>query len=361
VPFLELSRQARTYRPELEGALREVLKSGSYVLGPPVERFESEFAAFCGVRFAVGVASGTDAVAIALAAVGVGPGDEVIAPANTCVPTIAGIEAAGAVPVLADVELETATLDPASVERAIGPRTRAILPVHLYGQCADMEPILALARAHGLRVVEDAAQAHGAEYRGARAGSLADAAAFSFYPTKNLGALGDAGAVLTDDPEAAERARLLRNYGEAERYRSILHGRNSRLDALQAAVLLAKLPHVPAWNERRRQLAARYLERLDGSSLSLPQEAPGRLHAYHLFVVRIEDRDAVRKSLHARGIETLVHYPRPIHGHPAYEHLARADASLAVSERLSHEVLSLPLYPELTDEEQGAVVSELTS
>jgi dTDP-3-amino-3,4,6-trideoxy-alpha-D-glucose transaminase len=359
VPFLELSRQAQIYRAELEAALEGVLASGRYVMSSEVERFEKEFAKVCGVRFAVGVASGTDALAIALAAAGVQPGDEVIVPANTCVPTIAAIEVAGAVPVLADVDPETATLDPMSAERLVGPRTRAIVPVHLYGQCAEMEPILALARAHDLRVVEDAAQAHAAEYRGARAGSLGDAAAFSFYPTKNLGALGDAGAVVTDDPEVAERARLLRNYGEADRYRSVIAGRNSRLDGLQAAVLLAKLPHLPEWTERRRTLAARYLDRLEGSGLALPREAPERLHVYHLFVVRSSSRDELREALRRHGVETLVHYPRPVHRHPAYEHLA--NSSLEVSERLSDEVVSLPLYAELTDEEQDAVIAAISA
>lgn len=350
IPFLDLRRQTEALRPELERVIARVLDGGRFIGGHLVEEFERAWAGYCGAAHAVGVASGTDALAIALRAVGVEVGDEVITAANTCVPTVAAIELAGAVPVLVDADPATYTLDAAQLDEAIGGRTRAIVPVHLYGRCADVDPILRIARAHGLKVVEDAAQAHGAEYGGRRAGSLGDAAAFSFYPTKNLGALGDAGALVTNDDEVAARARRLGNYGEEERYRSLERGVNSRLDPLQAAVLLCKLERLDAWNERRRKLADFYR----ASGLETPAEQPGSRDANHLFVVRVPDREAVRARLTDAGIQTLVHYPLPVHGHPAYTRLARP-GRLEASERLAREVVSLPLYPELTDAEATAV------
>lgn len=356
VAFLDVGRQVEGLRPELDDAIGGVLNAGRFVSGSPVDEFERAFARFCEADHAVGVASGTDAVTVALNAVGVGRGDEVITVANTCIPTITGIEQAGAVPVLVDAEPGSLTIDAAALETALTERTRAIVPVHLYGQCADMEPILSFARAHGLKVVEDAAQAHGAEYDGRRAGSLGDAAAFSFYPTKNLGALGDAGAVVTSDSHVAERARLLRNYGETKRYESILSGRNSRLDTMQAAVLLAKLRHLEDWNQRRREIAARYLEGLADHPLVLPREEHRCHHVYHLFVVQTPDRETFRRMLAADGVETLVHYPRAVHQHPGYAHVSRASGGLADSERLAREVVSLPLYPELREVEVRHVI-----
>jgi dTDP-4-amino-4,6-dideoxygalactose transaminase len=355
VPFLDLRRHVEAIREELDAAVASVLDGGMFVFGEPVEAFEREFAAFCGATDAVGVASGTEAITIALQAVGVQPGDEVVTAANTCVPTVAGIEAAGARAVLADVDEHTYTLDAARVEPLLTERTKAILPVHLYGQCVDLDPILELARDRGLKVVEDAAQAVGAEYRCARAGSLADAAAFSFYPTKNLGALGDGGAVTTSDPETAERARLLRNYGERGKYDSVLRGWNSRLDTMQAAILSAKLPHLEGWTERRRRLAALYDEALAGAAAVRPVEAEGRRHAYHLYVVRVADREVLQQRLRDEGIGTAIHYPRPVHRHPAYEDLA--GDHLGTSERLCTEILSLPLYPELHDLEVETVAA----
>ena len=354
ISFLDLARHVRALRPELEEAVAAVLDEARFVGGSAIEAFEREFAAYCGAGHCVGVASGTDALTIALRALGIGSGDEVLTAANTCVPTVAAIEGAGATPVLVDPDPETFTVDPGLLEAALTERTRAIVPVHLYGRCADMAPILDFAREHGLKVVEDAAQAHGAEYGGRRAGTLADAAVFSFYPTKNLGAFGDAGAVVTDDAETAERARLLRNYGERARYDSVLAGTNSRLDTLQAALLLAKLPYLDGWNRRRRKLAARYREALADTDLRLPASDEG--HVYHLFVIRVARRDVLRRSLEKRGVQTLVHYPKAIHQHAAYERLARG-GSLPVSERLAAEVLSLPLYPELSDAEAHAVMS----
>jgi dTDP-4-amino-4,6-dideoxygalactose transaminase len=338
-----------------------VLDSGRYVFGEELESFEESFAAYCDVDHAVGVASGTDALSIALQAVGVEPGDEVITAANTCVPTIVGIEAAGAVPVLVDCDDVSYTLDPALLEAAISPRTRAIVPVHLYGQCADLAAICSIAERRGITVVEDCAQAHGAEYEGRRAGSFGAAAAFSFYPTKNLGALGDAGAVVTDDPEVAARSRLLRNYGERERFEHVLRGRNSRLDPLQAAVLAAKLPHLEGWNARRRELAEVYREALRDTDVAAPQEVAGRMHVFHLYVVRLAERDGFRERLRASGVGTAVHYPTPVHRQRAYVDLAPSARSLATSERLAAEIVSLPLYPELTDDEAAYVASAVLS
>jgi dTDP-4-amino-4,6-dideoxygalactose transaminase len=361
VAFLDLAGDVRAWRAELDAAVERVLQRGQFILGEEVATFEEAFAAYCDVRCAVGVASGTDAITLALQAVGVGPGDEVLTVANTCIPTIVGIESTGARPVLVDVEQQTLTLDPALLEGALTSRTKAIVPVHLYGQCADLDPILVLAREHGLSVVEDCAQAHGARYRDRPAGSYGDAAAFSFYPTKNLGALGDGGAVVTDDPVLAERVRRLRNYGERERFEHVVRGRNSRLDELQAALLIAKLPHLDAWNQRRRELAALYDHVLSAAPLLLlPQEAPGRRHVYHLYVVRSPVRDELRKALAQRGIGTAVHYPTPVHLQPAYRDLAIGTGSLEISTHAAAEILSLPLHPGLTDEQvlevAGAVV-----
>lgn len=356
VPFLDLGRRIAELRPELEQAIGEVLDDGRFVFGPAVQEFEAGFAAYCGVAHAVGVASGTDALAIALRAVGVAAGDEVVTVANTCVPTVSAIESFGAQPVLVDPDPVTYTLDPVQLASVVTQRTRAIVPVHLYGQCADMGAIRAFARDHDLRVVEDAAQAHGASLGDRLAGSLGDAAAFSFYPTKNLGAFGDGGAIVTNDPHVAEQARLIRNYGEVERYRSVAHGGNSRLDTMQAAVLNVCLPRLDRWNERRRELAARYTEALADTAVVLPRVGTGRRHVFHQYVIRVRDRDAFRSALAADGVATLVHYPAAVHQHPAYVELARSDGSLALSEHLAHDVVSLPLYPELTDGEAEAVV-----
>ena len=354
VPFVDLGRQAAALATELEEGFADVLRRGWFVGGPALERFEAEFAAYCGAGHAVGVNSGTDALALALRAHGAGPGDEVVTAANTCVATITAVVATGATPVLADVDPETWTLDPVSAEAAVTPRTKALVPVHLYGQCADMEPLRALAADRGLLLVEDAAQAHGALYRGSRPGS-GSTAAYSFYPTKNLGALGDAGAVVTNDAALADELRRLRSHGERPEARGIavVPGVNSRLDEIQAELLARKLAHLDAWNERRRELAAFYRRELVNARVTLPVEAEEG-HAWHLFVVLAEDRDAFRAALRERGVETLVHYPEPIHLQPAYTALA-GNVSLAVSERLCERVVSLPLYPELTDAEAEQV------
>ena len=355
VPFLDLRRQHADLRDELVQAVSEVVDEGRFVGGPRVEAFEREFAAFCGAREAVGVASGTDAIELALRALGIGAGDEVITAANTCVPTVAGIEAAGATPVLVDVDEERFTLDPGELETAISARTRAVVPVHLYGQCADTDAIAPVARQHGLAVVEDAAQAHGAAIGGRRAGTLGAAAAFSFYPTKNLGALGDAGAIVTDDAAVADAARELRSFGERRDGEAVRRGSNSRLDPVQAAVLSVKLRRLDGWTERRRTLAELYREQLAGL-VTVPEQAPGAHHAYHLFVVRSPRRDELAGELERRGVGTLVHYPRAVHEHAAYRALARP-GRLTRSEQLAREILSLPLYPELRDDEALAVVA----
>jgi dTDP-4-amino-4,6-dideoxygalactose transaminase len=360
VRFGDLARHIAAIRGELDRAAARVLEGGQFIFGEPLEQFEDEFAAWCGTRHCVGVANGTDAITIALQAVGVGPDDEVITAANTCIPTIVGIEHAGAVPVLVDVDPATRTMEPNQAAAAITPRTRALLPVHLYGQCADLVALAPLARTHGLALVEDCAQAHGAEIDGRRAGSIGDAAAFSFYPTKNLGALGDGGAVVIGDDSFADRARLLRNYGERDRFEHVLRGYNSRLDPLQAAFLSAKLPYLEQWTERRREIAARYDEALASTSVLAPVEAEGRRHVYHLYVVETVDRERLRAELLSHGVETGVHYPRAVHQQPAYQALGDG-RDLGVSERLAEQVVSLPLYPELSDSEVDGVCAAISS
>jgi dTDP-4-amino-4,6-dideoxygalactose transaminase len=359
VPFADLGRATRSARPDLDSAVSRVLDSGCFVLGHEGAAFEKEFAEALGARHAVGVASGTDAIELALRALDVGRGDEVVTQANTCVPTVAAIERAGATPVLCDVEPESGTIDPASLERAITSRTRAIVPVHLYGQVGDLDAVLALGERLGIPVVEDCAQAHGATLDSRSAGTMGVAGAFSFYPTKNLGALGDGGAVVTNDGALAERMRLLRQYGQADRYHHVDHGVNSRLDELQAALLRAKLPHLSAGNARRNAIAARYDEALADTPVRPLARLANRTHAFHLYVVLAADREAFQAALEEHGVATLVHYPRPIHGHPPYAELGHGPASLSNSERLAESVVSLPLYPELADAEVDHVIGVL--
>lgn len=347
IPFLELTSQFRAIEPEVRAAIDRVLARGWYVLGEEVEAFEAAFARYLGVEHAVGVGSGTDAIQLALIAAGIQPGDDVITAANTCVPTVAGIAAAGARPVLVDADPDTLTMDTASIAGAITPRTRAVVPVHLYGHPCDMEPIMRLAKDRGLRVVEDCAQAHGATYRGGRCGTFGHAAAFSFYPSKNLGAYGDGGAVATSERAIAERVRRLRSYGQTDRYRSELQGVNSRLDEIQAAILSAKLPHLDAWIEARRRLARAYDDLLDEAGVRLPHEADWAESAWHLYVIRTKRRDALRAHLENEGIGTQIHYPIPVHLQPAYEGLGYPEGAFPVAEAACREVLSLPLYPEL--------------
>jgi len=359
VPFGDLARTVARLRPEIDAAVADVLDNGWFVLGAQVEAFEGAFAAHSGAAHAVGVGNGTDAIALALRAVGVGPGDEVVTSPLSAAFTALAISQIGARPVFADVDADTLTLDPASVEAAITPRTRAVVPVHLYGRPANMDPILAVARARGLAVVEDAAQAHGASYRGRRIGTLADAAAFSFYPSKNLGAFGDGGAVTTDDPDVAARVRRLRNGGQTTRYNHVERGVNSRLDELQAAILSVRLRHLDADNARRRAVAARYDAALAGvPEVVGPAPAGDSLPVFHLYVVRSPDRDGLAGRLAAAGIGTAVHYPTPIHLQPAYGGAARA-GELPVAEAAAESVLSVPIYPELDEAEVAAVAGAL--
>lgn len=355
VPFANLARAAERIRPELDAAAAGVLYSGALVLGEEGRRFEEEFAAACGTAHAIGVGSGTDALELGLRALGVGPGDEVITQANTCVPTVSGITRAGATPVLCDVEAEAGTMDPGSLRAAITGRTRAIVPVHLYGQCAPMDAIRELAG--DIPLVEDCAQAHGARLDDRPAGTMGVLGCFSFYPTKNLGALGDGGAVVTNDAELAERLRLLRHHGQPARGAHVTAGVNSRLDELQAALLRVKLRSLNQWNERRAQIAARYSEALQGTPARPLAVLPGRRHVFHLYVVDSPARDAYRAELASRGIETLVHYPHPIHHYDPYRALGNGGTRLRSSERLSARIVSLPMYPELTDEEVEAVAA----
>jgi dTDP-4-amino-4,6-dideoxygalactose transaminase len=356
VPLVDLTAQHDRIRDEIDSAIRRVVERGWFILGEELRSFEEAFARYCGVAHGVGVGSGTEAIHLSLAVLGAGPGREVIAPANTAVPTISAISAAGARPVLVDVDPETATLDPAGVERAITTRTAAVVAVHLYGQCAAMGEIRAVCASAGVPIVEDAAQAHGALYEGRRAGSLGDAAAFSFYPSKNLGAYGDGGMITTDDPGIAERLRRLRNYGERERYHHTEIGFNSRLDEIQAAILSAKLPHLDRWNSERRALVARYRHALEGLPIRWNEESPGRTHVRHLCVIRLDSRDEARSFLASRGIQTQIHYPIPIHLQEAYSFLGHKAGDFPVSESLAQSVLSLPLYAELAQEAQDRVI-----
>jgi dTDP-4-amino-4,6-dideoxygalactose transaminase len=340
----------------VDAAVRSVFDRGWFILGPAVERFESEFAAYCGVDHGVGVASGTEALQLALLAAGAAPGDEVITVANTAVPTVAAIRAAGCVPVFVEVDAASYTMDPSRLEAAITSRTRAVVPVHLYGQCADMDPILAVASQNGLTVVEDACQAHGAEHRGRRAGSMGDFGCFSFYPTKNLGACGDAGMVVTRHAEAADRVRRLRNYGQASRDVHVEEGINSRLDDLQAAVLSTKLSHLDAWNQRRRELGALYAQLLADTPLVLPSEAATGRHVFHLYVVRTGNREEFRQFLAEAGVGTQVHYPQPVYRHAPYERFAPAEP-LRLTESYARQLVTLPLFPELQERDVARVAA----
>jgi len=353
--------QYEAHKAAIDAAVRRVLESGRYILGEEVIGFEREFANYVGVRHAVGVGSGTEALHLALAACGIGEGDEVITVAHTAVATIAAIELAGAVPVLVDIEPDYFTLDPEQLEATITSRTKAIVPVHIYGQPADLEAITSIAKRHDLRVIEDCAQAHGATYRERRVGSWGDIACFSFYPTKNLGAIGDAGAVTTNDPHLADKVRHLREYGWVERNVSRMRGWNSRLDELQAAILRVKLRFLDADNNQRRRIAALYDDLLTGSDLILPHRREDATHVFHLYVVRSGDRDDLLARLRANGVVAMIHYPVPVHLQPAYAGRIAGAGNLPNTERVAKEILSLPIYPELTEAEvrkaAGACVS----
>ncbi|QRE74542.1 DegT/DnrJ/EryC1/StrS family aminotransferase [Methylobacterium aquaticum] len=359
IPLLDLEAQYRAVQEPLEEAVLAVLRSGAYVLGPPVAAFERDFAAHCGTREAVSVSTGTAALHLGLVAAGVRPGDEVITVGMTFVATIAAILYAGGKPVLVDVDPQTYTMDPAAFAAAITPRTRAVVPVHLHGRLADMAAICSIAERHGITVIEDAAQAHGAERGGVKAGAFGTVGCFSFYPGKNLGACGEGGAVTTDDPDIARTLRSLRDWGQEGRYNHVRPGFNYRLDTVQAAALGVKLRYLDGWTEGRRRAAARYDALLSQAGLKAPK-AGGRDHVYHVYAVRVPDRDAVRARMQEAGVATGIHYPRAVHHQPAYADSVRLGTPCPVSEALAGEWLSLPLFPEITDRQIATVVAALT-
>ena len=361
IPYLDLKAQYHSIKSEIDAAVLRVLESTQFILGEEVAAFEREFAAYCQASESVGVNSGTSALHLALLAAGVGPGDEVITTPFTFVATVAAIRYAGAMPVFVDIEPDYFTLDPRKIEAAITPRTRAIIPVHLYGQPADMHPILEIAHRRGVTVIEDAAQAHGSEYHGRRCGSLAELAAFSFYPGKNLGAYGEGGAITTRRADVAATCRVLRDWGQEKRYEHRLKGFNYRMDGIQGAVLRVKLRHLEAWTEKRRQVARWYADTLDPESVRLPRERAGCRHVYHVYVVRSSDRDGLRDALGSHGIQTGVHYPIPVHLQPAHADIGYHAGDFPVAEAVAGEVLSLPIYPEMTRQQVETVAAAVAA
>jgi dTDP-4-amino-4,6-dideoxygalactose transaminase len=346
IRFVDLRAQTRALQPQLEQAIRGVIERTDFILGADVERFETEFAAYCRVPFTVGVDSGVSALELALRAAGVGPGDEVITQANTFIASVSAILAVGARPVLVDCQ-PSGDLDPSAIAAAITPQTRAVMPVHLFGRIGDIEAVMALGEEHGVAVIEDACQAHGAIANGRRAGTFGLAAAFSFYPGKNLGAFGDAGALVTSSPAIADAARGMRHYGQRVKYEHVLTPLNHRLDTIQAAILRVKLPHLDGWNQNRERLADAYRERLAGVPITVPQKTAAGRHVYHLFVIETGERDALKASLQANGIESGIHYPIPVHLQPALANLGYESGQFPIAERLASRSLSLPMYPEL--------------
>jgi dTDP-4-amino-4,6-dideoxygalactose transaminase len=361
VPLVDLKAQYAVIKDEIDEAIDRVLTNTSFILGQEVETFERAFAEFCEAKYCVGVASGTSALQLALEASGIGPGDEVITTPHTFIATAEPITHRGARPVFVDIDPSTYNLDPAQVEAAITPQVKALLPVHLYGYPADMDAIDAIASTYHLQVIEDAAQAHGARYDGLRVGNLGNATCFSFYPGKNLGAYGDAGAVVTNDLEVAEKVRLLRNHGRRAKYEHLIEGYGERIDALQAAILTVKLRHLEDWTLARRRHAAEYCELLADLEVTLPVEKENARHAYHLFVVRVAQRDSVFEALRAQGIGVGIHYPIPLHRQPAYQYLGHEKGDFPEAEKAADTVLSLPLYPEMTDAQIEHVVTALTA
>lgn len=359
IPFLQLGDAVAEQRELIDAAIKRVLDSGWYLLGPELESFEAEWSSWCGTQHSVGASNGLDAMHLILRAWGIGAGDEVIVPSNTYIASWLAVTMTGADPVPVEPEWDTCLIDPALIEEAITPRTKAIMAVHLYGHPCKMDKILAIARRHGLKVIEDAAQAHGAAIDGRRIGAHGDAVAWSFYPSKNLGALGDAGAVTTDDGDLAKAIKTLRNYGSSVRYVNEVAGYNNRLEELHAAILRVKLQKLEEWNARREVLALRYQEAFSGLDLTLPVERAGAKHAWHLYTIRHPRRDAIRERLEADGIGTLIHYPIPPHRQQAYARHKVAALSLPVAEKIHRETLSLPLGPQLSTEQQNRVIESV--
>ena len=359
VPFLDLKAQYETIKDEVAVAIRQVLEKTAFAGGPFVAQFENEFASFCKTRFAIGVGSGTEALWLALLGLGVGPGDEVITVPDTFIATAEAISYCGAKPVFVDVDEKTYNMNPNLLEAAITKRTKAIIPVHLFGQMADMDPIMAIARKHGLYVVEDAAQAHGAEYAGRIAGSIGDVGCFSFYPGKNLGAYGEGGAVVTNNVDLDKTIRMLRDHGQAKKYYHGMVGWNARMDGFQGSILSVKLKHLPSWNEARRRNAAIYddlLGKIDG--VVTPQEAPNNMHVYHIYAIRVQNRDALINALVEKDIHCGIHYPIPLHLQEAYKSLGLGKGSFPVAEKVASEFISLPMFPELDKDQIESVVRE---
>jgi dTDP-4-amino-4,6-dideoxygalactose transaminase len=348
VPYLDLKAQYQSIKPEIDAAIARVLESCQFVLGPEVAAFEQDFAAYCGTTECIALNSGTSALHLALLAAGVGPGDEVVTVPFTFVASVAAVTYTGARPVLVDIDPRSFTMDPAAVEAAITPRTKVILPVHLYGQSADMDPIMEVARRHDLVVIEDAAQAHGAQYKGRPVGSIGDMGCFSFYPGKNLGAYGEGGAVTTSNPEYARTIRMLRDWGQDRKYHHQLRGFNYRMEGFQGAILRVKLRHLERWTEARRKVVNLYNELLPDSGVEAPAEMPWGRHVYHVYTLRADDRDGLQASLLAEGIQTGIHYPVPAHLQPAYADLGYGRGAFPRAETAAEQVLSLPLYPELS-------------
>jgi dTDP-4-amino-4,6-dideoxygalactose transaminase len=361
IPFLDLQAQYRQIKPEIDAAIARVIDSTRFVLGPEVTAFEGRFAAYCGVKHCVALNSGTSALHLALLAAGIGPGDEVITVSMTFVATTAVILYCGAKPVFVDIDPDSWTMDANLIEAAVTPRTKAILPVHLHGLMADMDPIVAIARRHGLVVIEDAAQSHGATYKERSAGSIGDIGCFSFYPGKNLGAYGEGGAVVTDHPELARNMALLRDWGQQSKYRHVVPGYNYRMDAIQGAVLRVKMDHLEDWTEGRRRIAAHYDRLLSGGPCQVPAQLPDRRHVYHVYAIRTPRRDQVQKALEVAGIGTGIHYPIPVHLQPAYRGLGYVPGDLPVTEAAADQFLSLPIYAELQPHQAEEVVQELKS
>ncbi len=358
IPFVDLKAQYRQIEHDVAAALASVMRNASFILGPDVLAFEQAFASYVGAPHCIGVESGTAALKLGMQACGIGVGDEVVMPANTYIACAFAVSQLGATPVFVDMN-DDYEIDVVQTERAITPRTKAIMPVHLYGQMADVDAVSELARAHGLKVIEDASQAHGAALRGRRAGTFGDVAAFSFYPGKNLGAYGDAGGIVTADDELAERIRLLRDFGQRKKHEHLVVGDNCRLDTMQAAVLRVKLPLLDRWNEQRRRAARRYDERLAEAGFTPPVRHTDEGHVYHLYVVRVAERERVMSALLEQGIRTGIHYPVPIHLQPAYRHLAIPKGTFPRTERAAQTILSLPMFPELTDAQIDRVVTAL--
>jgi len=360
VPFVDLKPQYQTIKDEVLVKINEVFEKGSYILGPEAKAFEEEFAAYCQCKYAVGVNSGTDALYISISALDIDAGDEVILPTHTFIATALCISYTGATPVFVDIEDETYNIDPVSFEKAITPKTKAVLPVHIYGQPANMDEINAIAQKHGIKVIEDACQAHGALYKNKKAGSLGDIGCFSFYPTKNLGAFGDAGILVTNDQKVYETAQMLRDYGRQGRYEHKVKGYNSRLDTVQAVVLSAKLKRLDEWSRMRQEVAAYYRECLqDAEEVTIPKVKDDRTHVYHLYVIRVKNRDQVLEGLKQKNVNALIHYPIPIHLQTAYADLGYTRGRFPVAEQVADEIISLPMFPHMTKDQVDEVCNSL--